>query len=310
MTAVRRYRVRHVTSYDYHAAMTDGYTVVHVLPRDTPNQQVLEASLEVTPEPLERDEFVDLFGNRVAQFGVHGPHEGLTIEARSTVAVVPPRVVDDGVPWEHVAATVAGLRGDAVLDVGPFRARSQFVDLARWGPTLADIAAPSFPPGRSVVEAIRDLCHRIHVEFAFDPTSTDVSTPLGDVLAARRGVCQDFAHLATGCLRSIGLAARYVSGYLETEPPPGQARLVGADMSHAWCSVWTTSNGWVDLDPTNDIVGPDRHVTVGWGRDYADITPVRGVVIGPASHQSMQVSVDVWPTDVDGVVVGHRPPPV
>ena len=151
----------------------------------------------------------------------------------------------------------------------------------------------SFTPGRGIVEAANDLCHQIYTEFTYDSTATDVSTPLADVLTSRRGVCQDFAHLAAGCLRSIGLAARYVSGYIETTPPAGRDRLVGADASHAWCSIWTPSAGWIDFDPTNDHFPTRRHVTVAWGRDYADVTPVRGVVIGPSRAQSLDVAVDV-----------------
>jgi transglutaminase-like putative cysteine protease len=140
---------------------------------------------------------------------------------------------------------------------------------------------------------VEALCTQIFETFAFDPTFTDVSTPLRDVLDARRGVCQDFAHLAVGCLRVLGLAARYVSGYIETEPPPGAPRSIGADASHAWCSVWIPDHGWLDFDPTNGVVAPGRHITVGWGRDYADVAPLRGVVIGPSSPQTLWVSVDV-----------------
>jgi transglutaminase-like putative cysteine protease len=290
-----RYRVTHRTVYQYHASMTDGYTVAHLLPRHTPRQQVEHSEVRLEPDPAERDDFIDVFGNRVAQFGIHGPHDGLVVEASSIVALDPPSDIDDDRPWEEVVATIAGLRDDLALEVGPFRSRSQFVDLDRWGTPLSDIAGASFLPGRGFTESVRDLCHRIFTEFAFDTMSTDLSTPLGDVLDARRGVCQDFAHLAAGCLRSIGLAARYVSGYIETVPPPGEPRMVGADMSHAWCSVWSPCVGWIDFDPTNDRLPIDRHITVGWGRDYADVTPVRGVVIGPASYQSMEVSVDVAP---------------
>ncbi len=192
-----------------------------------------------------------------------------------------------------MAAHVDTLRGDEALEVGPFRARTRFVDLDRVGAELSAIARVSFTPGRGVVEAAHDLCNRIFTGFTYDPTSTEISTPLADVLASKRGVCQDFAHLATGCLRSIGLAARYVSGYIETKPPPGRERVVGADASHAWCSIWTPSAGWIDFDPTNDHFPTRRHVTVAWGRDYADVTPVRGVVIGPSTAQTLDVAVDV-----------------
>ncbi len=288
-----RYRVVHRTTYHYASLMTDGYTITHLLPRATPLQRVESAELVVDPAPSERDDTADVFGNRVTQLGVHQPHEMLVVEATSTVAVATPDLVDDDTPWEEVVATIDGLRGDAAIDVAAFRARSSFVDTASLAVELAALAYDSFTPGRGVTDATRDLCHRIYTDYTFDPTWTETSTPLDDVLAARRGVCQDFAHLAAGCLRSIGLAARYVSGYIETDPAPGHARLVGADASHAWCSVWTPVAGWIDFDPTNDHLPTHRHVTVAWGRDYADVAPVRGVVIGPAAEQSLEVSVDV-----------------
>jgi transglutaminase-like putative cysteine protease len=170
-----------------------------------------------------------------------------------------------------------------------------FVDLDDLGVALRSIAARSFTPGRGIVEAAKALCTDIHATFRFDAGFSDVSTPLHRVLAARRGVCQDFAHLAVGCLRSIGLAARYVSGYIETDAPEGGERLIGADASHAWCSMWTPFAGWVEFDPTNGHLPVNRHVTVAWGRDYADVTPVRGVMIGPSTSQHLDVSVDVAP---------------
>lgn len=289
----RRYRVVHRTTYRYESPMTDGYTVAHLLPRDTPRQRVAESVVNVTPEPSERDEHVDAFGNRVTQFGVHHPHDELVVEAVSTADVDDPMAIDEVEAWNDVAARVDRLRGDEAVEIGPFRARTRFVDLNRFGAELAAIAYRSFTPGRGIAEAATDLCHRIFDEFTYDSTATDVSSPLADVLESRRGVCQDFAHLAAGCLRSIGLAARYVSGYIETQPPPGRERLVGADASHAWCSIWTPSAGWIDFDPTNDHFPTRRHVTVAWGRDYADVTPVRGVVIGPSRAQTLDVAVDV-----------------
>jgi transglutaminase-like putative cysteine protease len=292
-TNVRRYRVVHRTTYRYASPMTDGYTVAHLLPRDTLRQRVAESVVGVTPEPTERDEHVDVFGNRVTQFGVHHPHDELIVEAVSIVDVDDPMPIDTGESWNDVVARVDALRGDDVLEIGPFRARTRFVDLDLVGADLAAIAYRSFTPGRTIAEAAHDLCHRIFAEFTYDSTATDVSSPLADVLASRRGVCQDFAHLAAGCLRSIGLAARYVSGYIETTPPTGGDRVVGAGASHAWCSIWTPSAGWIDFDPTNDHFPTRRHVTVAWGRDYADVTPVRGVVIGPSRAQTLAVAVDM-----------------
>lgn len=289
----RSYRVRHVTTYRYGAAMTDGYTMTCLVPRPTARQSVRTCSVTLTPEPTEWDSYLDAFGNLVHQFGLHEPHESMTVEANSVVDVTAAVAAVDDTPWDDVVRLVSTSTGDLALDVAPFLARSEFVDLAALGRSLRSIAERSFLPGRPVVDAVRALCHDIHTTFEFDPHFSDVSTPLGDVLDARRGVCQDFAHLAVGCLRSVGLAARYVSGYIETVPPPGAERLVGADASHAWCSVWTPLAGWVDFDPTNDHLPVDDHITVGWGRDYADVIPVRGVMIGPATTQSLDVAVDV-----------------
>jgi len=162
--------------------------------------------------------------------------------------------------------------------------------------SLHDLTTSAFTPGRSVVDAARAFCHQIYSTFDYDPTFTDVSTPLAAVLAAKRGVCQDFAHLAVNGLRILGLAARYVSGYIESRPP-GRKRLVGADASHAWCSLWVPEIGWIDFDPTNDRFPTHRHITVAWGRDYGDVAPMRGVVIGPQAVQNLTVAVDVVRTD-------------
>ena len=289
----RSYRVRHVTTYRYGAAMTDGYTMACLVPRPTDAQSVRSSSVVLYPSPTEWDSYLDAFGNLIHQFGLHEPHDSLTVEATSLVDVARPVDPVDDTPWEEVAAQVASSTGELAVSVAPFVSSSEFVDLATLGTPLRAIAERPFRPERPIIEAVRDLCHDINTTFEFDPHFSDVSTPLVDVLAARRGVCQDFAHLAVGCLRSLGLAARYVSGYIETVPPPGQERLIGADASHAWCSVWTPLAGWVDFDPTNDHLPVRDHITVAWGRDYADVIPVRGVMIGPATTQTLDVAVDV-----------------
>lgn len=291
-----RYRVVHRTEYRYGATMLDGYSVACLLARDTPSQRVASTTVTTDPDPDERDEHQDVFGNTIVQVGLHQPHEGLVVEAVSDVTLWSPQMPHDDMPWERVAGTVAAARGNDALDVSPFAASSCFVPLATQWAMLHDVAAPSFAPGRPVVEAVSALCRDIYETYTFDPAFTEVSTPLDVVVAERRGVCQDFAHLAVGAMRAVGLAVRYVSGYLETDPPPGEQRMVGADASHAWCSVWIPGHGWLDVDPTNGLVAPDRHITVAWGRDYADVTPVRGVVIGPSSSQSLTVSVDVEAT--------------
>lgn len=289
------YRVRHRTTYTYSATMTDGYTVAALSPRPTPWQSVVSTEVMVEPLPSEADHYLDVFGNHLSQFGLHEPHTSLSIEADSVVTVNERPFPQDATPWEVVVDTLDALSGDIATDVCFFRGASTFIDLTRWQGELVSLASGAFTPGRGVVDAALAFCEAIFRGFVFDANATDVSTPLGQVLSQRRGVCQDFAHVAAGALRSIGLAARYVSGYLETEPPPGHARLIGADASHAWCSVWTPNEGWVDFDPTNGHLPVNRHITVAWGRDYADVTPVRGVMIGPASEQGLAVSVDVAP---------------
>jgi transglutaminase-like putative cysteine protease len=289
----RRYRITHRTAYIYGASMTDGYTIACLVPRPTTHQTVVDATVGVEPQPSEADSYLDAFGNLVHQFGLHELHRSLVITADSTVDVDDVRLPVDATPWEDAVVRLDDARDELAIDAGVMRAPSTFVDLGDLGVALRTIAARSFTPGRGIVESAAALCRDVNEQFDYDTAFSDVSTPLQHVLAARRGVCQDFAHLAIGCLRSIGLAARYVSGYIETVPPPGEERLVGADASHAWCSIWTPGAGWVDFDPTNAHLPVNRHITVAWGRDYADVTPVRGVMIGPATTQLLDVSVDV-----------------
>lgn len=287
------YLVTHRTLYSYGARVSDGYSLAVLVPRSTANQTVLASGVVVEPSPDERDERVDQFGNSIVQFGLHHPHDHLEVVATSRVEV---HLVDDPAPdtdWADVVATAGGLHGDDALDVRPFRSLSSFMTNGVDPGALGALARPYFAAGVGVIDGVRRLAHHIFSEFEFDPSFSQVATPLGDVLSARRGVCQDFAHLMVGALRSVGLPARYVSGYIETEPPEGMARMVGADASHAWCSVWAGDAGWVDVDPTNDHVPVRRHITVAWGRDYGDVAPVRGVVIGPSVGQTLDVAVDM-----------------
>ena len=284
-----RYRVWHRTSYRYSRPMTDGYTVAYLLPRPTAYQVVESAAVDIDPAPDECSERTDVFGNRVLQLGVHHAHDHLTLHAESVVVVEPQTLPADG---PTCGATRDAVAGEA-LHVRPFVGASPFVELDHTGGALDEFSAEMFRPNRPVLEAVQDLSHTIFSTFTFDSKFTEISTPTAVVLEARRGVCQDFAHLAIGVFRRHGLAARYVSGYLETQPPPGQPRLIGADATHAWCAVWVPEIGWVDVDPTNDHVPTRRHITVAWGRDYGDVAPARGVVIGPAAAQRLAVEVDV-----------------
>ncbi|MGB8861036.1 MAG: transglutaminase family protein [Ilumatobacteraceae bacterium] len=287
---MRTFRVEHRTEYVYGTAMADGFTVARLLPRDTPLQVVRNARIDVSPIPDEWEESLDPFGNRVVHFAVHHPHFALTVVSHLEVGLETGQAPVGEVPWQSVAAAAVAARGDTAAEVAPFLAHTMQTPSL---PELRDLTADVFTDGRGMVGAVQHLCHRIFNEFQFDATFSDLSTPLQSVLAERRGVCQDFAHVSCAALRSVGLPARYISGYIETAPPPGEAKMIGVDASHAWCSVWAGDLGWLDFDPTNNQLPPLRHVTVGWGRDYDDVAPVRGVVIGPPSAQSLHVSVDV-----------------
>lgn len=303
------FTVVHRTDYRYGSHMADGYTVAHLLPRTTTHQRVISASVEVDPSPDEYEELTDLFGNRVVRIGVHRRHEHLSVIGRCVVEVddgaaasAAPRSGEPAEPsWDDVVSLLGDARENLAVDVAPFAAPTAATP---WVEMLDDLVGDLFIPGRPLSELVRAVSERINQSFVFDPAFSDVTTPVAEVVAARRGVCQDFAHVMLACLRARGLAARYVSGYIETLPPPGRDKLIGADASHAWCSVWSPSAGWMDVDPTNDQMPPQRHVTVAWGRDYSDVAPVRGVVIGPTAAQHLSVAVDVSSSP------GGRPPRV
>ena len=289
----RRYRVTHRTEYRYGQPVV-GHTIARVVPRDLPHQRVVAAEVDVSPSPTRTSRHRDGLGNVVTYMAMDERHDRLVVTATSEVAVDPapsPGGAWTGT-WEDAVAATASERSDDGLLARLCRLDSPLVPRH---PDLAALAAADFTPGRGLGDAATALTLRIQRDFEFVPGATDVTTPVLDMLAARRGVCQDFAHVLLGALRSLGLGARYVSGYLETAPPPGSPRLVGADASHAWVGLYVPGCGWVDLDPTNGLVQPDRHVTLGWGRDYTDVVPVRGVVFGPPADQELTVSVDVAP---------------
>ncbi len=284
------FTVVHRTTYRYQSPVTESHGVVVLHPRDTTSQRRHSGELVVEPAPSDLADHLDVYGNRTGYFAVHEPHTELVVTARNRVTVETPAVPDTSPPWEDVAALVASPTDGDLRQTRQFLLASPSVDL---GPALRAYAEASFTPGRPVLEAYEDLVRRINDEFAFDPTATDVATPVEQVLADRAGVCQDFAHLAIACLRSLGLPARYVSGYLETDPPPGQPKLQGADASHAWLSLGVPGIGWIDADPTNDQFLSDRHITVAWGRDYTDVTPLKGVIYTEGGTEELVVEVDV-----------------
>lgn len=288
-----RYRVSHRTSYRYGQPVTDGYTVACLLPRERTHQRVITSTVTTTPAADEFDELTDVFGNRLVQVGVHHRHAAFDIVAESVVEVSEPARPTSDATWEDVAEAARSLRGPIAVSIGPYRAPTRASTPVRRHELLDRLASSVFLPRRPFVEAVAALSTTIFETYAFDATSTDWATPLDRVLEQESGVCQDFAHLAVAVLRRLGLPASYVSGYIETDPPPGEVKSIGVDASHAWASVWFPGHGWTDFDPTNDHFPPTRHVTVGWGRDYADVSPVRGVVVGPSARQLMEVAVDM-----------------
>lgn len=291
------YRVKHITAYAYAVPVSTSHHDLHVLLRGSAGQRILSERVYVTPSPAVRRDRYDWFGNRATHLAIHERHHDLTVTSESELEVAAPLPpTGDGGPWEATRDWVRAAADPEARAACEWILRSPHVELS---PAARDFAEPSFPPDRPLVEAVCDLMNRIHGSLTYDPAATDVSTSVDEVLLGGRGVCQDFAHLQIACLRSMGLPARYVSGYLSTIPPPGKPRLIGADASHAWLSVRSPSFGsfgWLDLDPTNDVVPSDRHVVVAYGRDFDDVTPMRGVLLGGGHHQ-LHVSVDVEPID-------------
>jgi transglutaminase-like putative cysteine protease len=278
----------HTTTYLYSAPVSICHTEVHLAPRTMPSQTVLAHEITITPKPDYSVKRRDYFGNGVTYFSIHEPHGTLTITSTSKVELRGEEPPQPGLTpaWEQVRDEVARRETDEMLTAGEFCFRSPLVETS---PAFAAYAGPSFPAGRPILEAAIELCHRIFTEFVYDPEATTISTPVDEVLERRHGVCQDFAHLMIACLRSLGLPARYVSGYLRS----GE-ETVGAEASHAWVSLFCTGFGWLDFDPTNDTMPHRGHVTIAWGRDYSDVTPVKGIALG-GGEQVINVAVAVVP---------------
>lgn len=298
-------RITHETHYHYSPAVGTAQHILHLQPRDAPRQQVVQSQLQLVPEPTQCLAQQDVYGNPMSFVTFQTPHDALTLVSRSlvkTMGPTPPEAAALAVTWEQVRSRFryqVGARYDPAVDhvfVSPHVPRHA---------AFHDYALPSFTPGRALHEAVRELTARIHADFRYESQSTDVSTPALEALQQRRGVCQDFAHIFIACCRAMGLAARYTSGYLLTVPPPGQPRLIGSDASHAWASVYVPDDRqgpghWMDCDPTNnrcdwETPGED-YVTVAFGRDYSDVSPVRGVIHGGANH-TLAVAVTVEPAD-------------
>jgi transglutaminase-like putative cysteine protease len=288
-----RYAISHKTVYQYNNVVSVSHHLMRLTPRELPHQHPVNHQLSAQPAPAVMDSHQDYFGNVVSFVTVEGPHRELTVHSQAQVdlaarSAVPPESTS---AWEEVRQLCRGDVYNYAGDACEFCFASPLIPLRN---EFGKFAASSFPAGKPVLEAAIDLMCRIHEDFEFDSQSTTVATPLEQVFRQRRGVCQDFAQLQIACLRALALPARYVSGYLETVPPPGKLKLVGADASHAWIQLWCGQAGWIDLDPTNNLLPGERHITLAWGRDFADVSPVRGVLVGSGSHQ-LTVAVDVTP---------------
>ena len=306
-----KYRITHTTLYHYSQPVGLCQNEARLQPRNFWRQQCHISRFDITPAPMDFSERIDFFGNRVAYFAIQLPHTKLLVTAISEVTIFPRQNNLDllnQMTWEQVRSLlqeppsqgqIQSPQGQIqlqnqdqvfeILDARQYVLDSPMVTIT---PELADYARNSFLPNRALVDVVHDLMQRIYRDFTYDPAFTTIATPLSEVLSFRRGVCQDFAHLAIGCLRAYGIASRYISGYVETLPEPGKQRLIGADASHAWFSVYIPGTGWMDFDPTNNTVPLDQHITLAWGRDYADVTPLKGIAFGGGQH-TLSVSVDV-----------------
>jgi len=278
----------HTTRYLYSDVVSTCHSEAHLTPRPCPGQAVLDYDLIIDPVPDYSASRTDYFGNPVTMFSISQPHRELTITSRCAVDLTLSSTPDLQLspPWEEVRQQVRGRKLSDSFEASQFVFESPLVTRGR---DFASYGAPSFVAGRPILEAANDLSRRIFEEFQYDQRATTVSTPVDEVLQSRHGVCQDFAHLMIACLRSLELPARYVSGYLRSD-----ANLTGAEASHAWVSVWCPVLGWQAFDPTNNTMPGGRHVTLAWGRDYSDVTPVKGVALGGGEHV-ISVSVDVSP---------------
>ncbi len=288
------YHILHDTDYTYQRNVNLSQQLLHMTPRDFDYQTTLSHRITIDPLPNDDSERINFFGNLSKRVTITRPHQELKVRAESVIRLQPRlslAQINDSMPWEAKRDSLEQCSAATSREISQYLYESPHVICST---DLADYAAPCFTPGRPLLDAALALTYRIFNDFKFDGSATTISTPLSEVLRLRRGVCQDFAHLMIGCLRTLGIACRYVSGYILTTPAPGHERLIGADASHAWVSVYCAGFGWVDFDPTNHCLVQDEHITVGWGRDFFDVTPMRGVILG-GGEQQLKVSVTVTP---------------
>lgn len=287
------FRVKHITRYKYVQHVSRCYNVAHIIPRDTDRQKCLNNHVSIAPQPATTKQRCDYFGNEAYHFEIQMPHTELIITAQSDIQIVDhDRELDFDLAasFGEVLEYLRQPSNQDAIEAREFLLNSPMIECSE---ALRDYASPSFQNDRSLRACVSDLTSRIFTDFSYDPHFTTIATPLADVLEHKRGVCQDFAHLQIGCLRSMGIPAKYVSGYIETLPKAGQKKLVGADATHAWIAYFSPDEGWVEYDPTNNSAANSQHIVTAFGRDYFDVTPVRGVIFGGGESPVLEVSVDV-----------------
>ena len=288
-----KYRISHITAYKYASRVSHCYNLAQMMPRTTQRQTCFSSKVEVSPTVSRETRREDFFGNNVFQFEIQNPHKELVITATSQVETRPQIVdtnLDLGSTCAEARVKMRQSKSEDVLLSREFQLDSAMIKSSA---ELRDFAKDLFTPDRSLLSAVGALTERIFTDFTYSPLSTTIATPIADVMKNRKGVCQDFAHLQIGCLRAMGYAAKYVSGYLETLPPPGEEKMVGVDATHAWLSVFSPGEGWVEFDPTNNCLAGEQHIITSWGRDFNDVTPLKGVIFGGGRNPGMTVSVDV-----------------
>jgi transglutaminase-like putative cysteine protease len=294
VSGLKRYKVAHETSYSYGGEVAHSHQLLHLAPRESVRQTVLERRIHLQPEPARRIDFVDAFGNLATRLEFDTPHDRLVVKAESQVAVSSYELPSEAsLSWEATRQALAYVPHELpeeVVDACRFRMESAYAAVKQ---VFVDYADDCFMPDAPILEVGLSLMHKIHTDFTYAPGSTNIRTSALEALEVRQGVCQDFAHVMIACLRSRGLAARYVSGYLRTTPPANAGpNWVGSDASHAWVSVYCPPLGWIDLDPTNDVAVDNGHIVIAWGRDFGDVSPLRGIIVGGGQHRlAVRVSV-------------------
>lgn len=283
------YQIDHETVYDYTLPVLYSNHLAYMLPRAVPRQNWISHKIEVEPNPMARQERLDIYGNRALAFSIEQEHEHFRFKTTAVVEVKAEEPPAQSPAWEEVAKLLKCPSDSDTLEASMYAYSSPF---ANTDDSVRNYALESFQPGRPIFDSAKELMTRIFTDCAYTPGATRIGSQPQEILRGRKGVCQDFAHLMIGCLRSLHLPCRYISGYLRTHPPKGQPKLIGADATHAWVATFIPGHGWVEFDPTNNVLGGDEHIILAWGRDFGDVSPLKGVITG-GGNPILKVGVNV-----------------